>query len=235
MALNRCLFITTLLMLGMIQSCDPYTKELGTPGNFYFYVPRYCEYINVAQHTPKSFPPGYGIQFREKDCYLLISVSSDRAAPHDAGIEDNIQKFLALSGEEFGIDPMYIEYRIERCLSFTIKSSMPLLGRDAGEDLSDKFEFIMRREDMNLAHTATYRIDFIIDGDGNIDGIIETGMTIREYLGYEPMMLPYALLHLKETPPEVTEDEPLEVEFTVTVELEGGKTLSATTAVTLEK
>ena len=116
-----------------------------------------------------------------------------------------------------------IEYRTDKCQSLRITSSFSLFNRGNNCDITDKLVFDSIEDPGNEV--------FIFTWDKELIGPVLEGMTISEYLSYEPMVLPYSLLKFSELPPEL----PVETDLTVEMTLSNGKTLSDTVHVKLTK
>ncbi len=134
-------------------------------------------------------------------------------------MEDQMRRYFIQIHGSIGNYPNHIEYRKEFCKSLSLAADKDLFGRKAGEDLSDKFEFFPAGG-FNYLH-------FLFDN--RLIGTIPKGMTIEEYLSYGPVMFAIELFHFKEIPAEA----PIDVEFTVNIELTNGKKLSDSYSITL--
>ncbi len=234
-----CMWIVVLI------SCEEQKRDNETiyeTRRTYFPVPRDCNdmFLRRCIHTRNPYEFGkYEISADEFALYIFTGLSYEDYFNHksvihsydyitspDEDIEDAIKEFYYRSAYPFmeckrGPLCVYHEYRKERCISFKISSEVPLFGRAAGSDVSDKFRLI---------GTGLETTSFIFDSDKvMIDPNVVVGMTIDEYLSYDPLIFGEMNMKLAESPEEV----PVETRFIVDIELEGGKMLTDTLAVKL--
>lgn len=146
--------------------------------------------------------------------------NEDYISAHDEYMEEQLSRYF--TGQYFGF--RIVEYRTETCLDLRVTCSESLFGRPPGSDLTEYFEFYTQ-----------YRPHFMFNKNKRLIGSLEGGLTIKEYLDLSPMVFDTAMLHFRQVPPEVTPEFSPTVTFIVTAVLEGGKTLSNSTTVTLEK
>lgn len=161
-----------------------------------------CLKISISSFTPEMF-------------YSAGQELNNFLSNHDQLIEDQIRRYDRAKYGTPGVSVFqyrYYEYRNVACDSFSIISTKKMFGRAAGEDLSDKFEFLGTPRGCEL----------IFSVDKRFAGLIEKGMSVEKYLSFSPLVFPAALLHLKEIPPEA----PLEAGVRVNVTLENGRVLS---------
>ncbi len=168
--------------------------------------------IDMSSYTAEMVPDDVGQEFMRKN-YL---------ASRDNQMEAQMARYLSMQlGEYYGVGiPMTVEYRKESCVSISIKADKTLFGEVPGTDLSEKFEFYT---------IPGYYNDFLFSADKKLIGRIEEGMSIKDYLRYEPIVFPQAVFRLVEDPVEL----PAEVRFDVEVELRGGKTFSESVTIEL--
>ena len=168
--------------------------------------------IDMSSYTAEMVPDDVGQEFMRKN-YL---------ASRDNQMEAQMARYLSMQlGEYYGVGiPMTVEYRKESCVSISIKADKTLFGEVPGTDLSEKFEFYT---------IPGYYNDFLFSADKKLIGRIEEGMSIKDYLRYEPIVFPQAVFRLAEDPVEL----PAEVRFDVEVELSGGKTFSESVTIEL--
>lgn len=157
--------------------------------------------------------------------FLNIAVIPDKTSEimRDLEIEREITKYLTsrFTGYARIGYPIDICYLQEICSSISITSDISFYSHSPGEEISDLFVFFVKEE---------YLIDhsFILSGDNKQwVGAIKTGMTIEQYLSYEPYIFPWAVLIL--TPQSLTLTEGMVL--TVQVSLKGGKTLKSSITV----
>lgn len=231
-----------------VSSCEERPDEELSNGIDFMYCPRDCEYVHVnafsesdaAPYVEGDLPLIWGLSDAGRaipadDLCLRVDVGSyteemleesgldphwNFLSTHDGQMEDQMTRYLFLSFTDVydGTLPVFVEYRKEVCREIEIMADMNLFGRAPGEDLSDKFEFALMTDP-----------NFLFSSDKRLIGLIENGMGVEEYLAFEPIVFPTAFFKAKETPAEA----PAECTLTVVLELEGGKSLSATTELKL--
>ncbi len=219
--------ILVFCVLLLLCSCNGIWNE-NEPRNSLgiVFCPRECETVHLdGYHKISNFSYLWQLSATEivaDSLFLFVEVTSpDGLTTSDKYMEDQITRWFIQSYGKIGNYPEKIEYRQEFCKSLTLVADKTLFGREAGQDLSDKFEFY---DDAGRAG-----LDFLFDGEKKLVGLIREGMSIEEYLSYEPVMFAMEYLRLKEIP----EEAPVNVEFTVNIELSDGKRLSDTYAITL--
>ena len=111
----------------------------------------------------------------------------------------------------------YLEYRLEEVKAIKIWSDYALFGRNAGNDISDKFVF-------NGCTSGI--LPWITEGP-KYKGLIPNGTTISEYLSTKPFIFAEAFFLMSEKPVEISNN--LKCSFTASIELQNGKVLQATT------
>lgn len=254
------------LVLTMPYSC----KEDSAPPNDHVrivFCPRECDYLYATAFSYiKAYDESYSSGFREdiqkcgisclaENFCIKVDITNftqeELYATHDAfryvsvsnkRIEEQILKLFHISRKSnHGVLCNFYEYREEVCDELKITASVPLFGRDAGVDISDKFIFLSQNQrticflnnQNDYSQTLIYgtnSVDSIFDMDDNYVGEIEDGLSINDYLTLSPLVFPSALLHLNEKPAEQLSNP---VKFYVTVRLKSGKSLSDSLTVIL--
>lgn len=217
----------------IIVSCTSVKEEPIGSGYSVVFIPGTCEYVYT--NIVRSGKEKVGESEVVKISSFLMDVKvtdSDSDVPRfnsgynkeasDKVIEEQIltyfiQKYKRSPG---GSNMYFIEYRKEVCEKIEITASVPLFGKEAGEDISDNFVFA------NNEHI------FWFQKDKRLLGVVEDGLAIKEYLSVKPLMLPDLLFRFSRKPQEIKALQ--ECELTVRISLEGGKILEGKTAVILE-
>lgn len=125
-----------------------------------------------------------------------------------------VQVFPPSTRPPDSMPPQFIEYRTQVCTGLSIYASEQLFGKQPGEDLSDYFSFV------GVPRTVTP----LIDSKKQYLGLIQTGLSISDYLSKSPFVFGLASFKLNSIPQETL---PIEVSFTIVVKLDGGITLES--------
>ena len=161
---------------------------------------------------------------RTSDSGMAIDVIDDgygvlkSTALEDEDMKSQIRSYLEAGGLEFsagGPNLKYYFYSTEPCVGIVVTASTPMLGRAAGEDLSDLFR-IETGEDV-----------FLFSADRKLIGRLsgDKAISVPEYLALKPLFLP-AFSLITDGKPELTS----ETSFTVRVQFEGDKELVCVTS-----
>ena len=203
--MKRVCFLLTLVCL--LSSCQ---AHLGEGGVVLYNFSLSAERIDSWLRTSDS---GMAIDVIDEGYGFLKSTASE-----DYGMESQIRSYLESEGWKFseaGPNLTYSFYSTEPCVGIVVTASMPMLGREAGEDLSDLFR-IEADEDV-----------FLFSADRKLIGRLsgDKAISVPEYLALKPLFLPAFSLKT-DGKPELTS----ETSFTVRVQFEGDKELVCVTS-----
>lgn len=231
MILDKLRYLILVLSV-LFSSCGEKPEPIGM-GITCKFVPTECDLLEAMPYYLADVNENNNIEsfvpckleetsVRAKLFCLKLYISSDNEFEHDSYVENQIiQYYIKSVGKHYGGSVMdVIEYHREICKSLTITTDVDLFGRKAGEDISDKFVFRYNGE-----------YNFLFSGDRKLIGQIETGMTVNEYLSYNPLMFSKAYMVLSEIPVEL----PADVTFFIETQLQNGKELSDMVHITLTK
>ena len=176
-------------------------------------IPNYQQAFSSDNYNPLSNAP-----------YMALSKSSTPMAnAADPTIESEIKQYLATKYN--GSDVVsslpkavleHIDYRITPLKNIKITCSKDLFGVKAGDILNEYFV---------IAGYPSYH-DFIISSNKQLVSGKTTDISLSQYLSYQPMAPAGMYMQIKKG---VSIPASITAEFTVELELEGDKTISATT------
>lgn len=104
----------------------------------------------------------------------------------DPFIESQIKDFISRENTKIsmapGVNLEFVEYRMEPCISIILLKN--------GEDITDKIRFIKM-----ISHQP---YTFIFNTNHELVSYIQTGMTVDDYMGYSPLIVPMAFFSINE-------------------------------------
>ncbi len=174
----------------------------------------YCMTLDVTSYTPEMAEANHD------------AIYSDFMSEPDLELEGIMAQELRLSSRKTKSSSMpmtnliRLEYRKVELKSLKVMSTSTLFGIDPKIDLSEHFEIFGDESNQ-----------FLFNHRKKLLGRLERGMGIDKYLALRPIVNPSLYIHLKDMPPEV----PVNTDFIVEMELDGGKVLRDTTTVTLTR
>lgn len=176
-------------------------------------IPNYQQAFLSESFNPLSNSP-----------YMALSKSSSPMADTaDPAIENKIKQFLTTKYTGSEVIPSsvkavleHIDYRTTPLKNIKITCSKELFGITAGETLNDYF----------VVQGYPEYHDFIISSNKQLVSGKTTDISLSQYLSYQPMAPAGMYMQFKKG---VSIPANLTVEFTVKLELESDKTISATT------
>ena len=232
---NRYSLISLFSLLGAVILSTSCSESLD-PGNGYGveFLPRTSDYVYLNPMILKTDGQGYTYVERLNessvpvDKFILranvtsltgdvLDYSQGTTSP-DPILEKELLEAYGLDGSSHGSAIIFIEYRKEVCHDIVFTADKEIFGVKPGEPLNDWIEF--------YTHPDQYQ-RCILSQDKKAVAQIATGMTLKEYLSYHPIIFSDAYFRFKEIPAEI----PSEVSFSVRIELEEGKILNRLIAV----
>lgn len=205
-SINKYLFFLSITILTL--GCQN-NKNLPTPGDGIDMVFSGLECETIQVHSENKLE-GYML-------YLAVKGNGIEADPI---IEQQVRAYYSKSPQaemyQGGSVLQNVIYCDKVCEGISITASADVLGRTAGEDLSEAF--------------IIYYSDnpFLFDKDKKLIGVLELlkATTIQDYLSLKALMLPDMELYLNTSGASLSG-----IDFTVNVSLEGGKTMTTTCTV----
>jgi len=236
MTSNRGIMLLVAVQM-LMASCEDVTLNLPGEGTSRTYFPRECTYLYASAYkmTDGSLPCVDAVSACRSDSLILrmdvTSIPQEKFVPGsstfeytcrgDSQMENAMENYYLGKGHSsHGSGNVTVEYREEQCVALSVTSTVPLFSKPAGADLSDKFHF---------HHLDGYGDIFIFDSRKNLKGKVTDGMSISEYLSYDPIMIPFVCFRLNDIPKEA----PAETGFIISATLGGGKELCDTVYVRL--
>lgn len=206
------------LLLFSCQESEKETEPRDIPKDDYGWnlVAETCDGIDCKvyiKHEYDFIPVDSGAQLT--DVMFRVSITGEKTLG-DSVLEAEIKAFLwNLTGRKGDGDmPFDIIYKKERCQGIRFFSNNDILGKKAGEDLSELFSFYVGRG-------ALMYSSFIISEENKWIGGIYDKMSIEEYLSYHPFLFKQASFIMTEPIEGPFED----LSVTIEIELDGGKIL----------